>query len=295
MNGRMCKRNYGFTLLEMLVVLVIVSVIAAVAFSQTRQRQASAAADTFVSLQAREMAIFGEAAQKFAEENKASWTVGARQQITGAQLVTAGHLPATFAVRGGTAAATPIGETYRAFAIKDAANVARLVVADFGRAPTDALVRRGGYQPTAASLGATRLASPTRSFGQPGFAGYVQSGTMTVRGVAGAFSEVLNLYFGNAAPSMPVAVELVGWPEYVRPGSNGPGPVGGGGSMTCNIVSGVSNACQDTGNNRVPCTTQSNVVHYLGPDVPVTASVKSIFPSVPTRSGSFQRASPVWR
>lgn len=286
MNGRMCKRNYGFTLLEMLVVLVIVSVIAAVAFSQTRQRQASAAADTFVSLQAREMAIFGEAAQKFAEENKASWTVGARQQITGAQLVTAGHLPATFAVRGGTAAATPIGETYRAFAIKDAANVARLVVADFGRAPTDALVRRGGYQPTAASLQGykARVADEILRSTQ-GFAGYVQSGTMTVRGVAGAFSEVLNLYFGNAAPSMPVAVELVGWPEYVRPGSNGPGPVGGGGSMTCNIVSGVSNACQDTGNNRVPCTTQSNVVHYLGPDVPVTASVKVNIPICPDTFG----------
>lgn len=285
MNGR-TKQTQGFTLFEMLVVIVIMGVIASIGFSMTRQRQASAAADTFISLQAREMAIFGEAAQKFAEANKASWTVGARQEITTAQLVAAGHLPNTFAVRGGTAGASPIGETYRVFAIKDAANVARLVVADFGRAPTDALVRRAGYQVNAVSLQgykarvADEIVKSTK-----GFAGYVQSGTMTVRGVAGAFSQVLNTYFGNVAPTMPVAIELVGWPEYVRPGSSGPGPGGAGGSMTCNIASGVTNACRDTGGNRVPCTTQSNVVHYLGPNVPSVTQVQAAVPICPNEFG----------
>ncbi|XAI97251.1 hypothetical protein [Dolichospermum phage Dfl-JY45] len=269
MNGRNWNTSRGFTLLEMLVVLVIAGVVAAITFSQVRQRQANEAANTYVTLQAREMAIFGEAAQKFAEANKASWTVGARQEITTAQLVTAGHLPNTFAVRGGTAGASPIGETYRAFAIKDATNVARLVVADFGRAPTDALVRRAGYQVNATSLQGykARVADEILK-STKGFAGYVQASTMTVRGVAGAFTQVLNVYFGNVAPTMPVAVELVGWPEYVRPGSSGPGPGGGGTNRSCGIVSGTGLVCGMGPNplGRSQCNTTPDITHYLGHD-----------------------------
>ena len=109
----MRTKRHGFTLLETLVVIVILGTIAAIGFSQIRQRQAAATADTFISLQAREMQAFARAAQQFAEERKSTYTVGARQEITAAQLIAANRLPATFAQRSGVAGVTPIAPTVR--------------------------------------------------------------------------------------------------------------------------------------------------------------------------------------
>jgi len=275
MNGR--KTIFGFTLLEMLVVIVIVGVISAISFAAVRRSQAAAAAETFISLQVREMAVFSKAAQEFASENKASWNPLQRYEITAAQLVTAGKLPSTFAVRGGASGASPIGELYRAFAIKDATGTVRLVIADFGRAPTDALVRRAGYQVNANSLQGykARVADELlKSSG--GFSGYVAGGLMLARGPSGSFTQDLAAYFSNSAPALPVAVELVGWPEYVRPGGAGPGG-GGGPQMTCNVLPAgkcvqwrggawVELGCFDNPGFFGPAT------HYRGPVIPAGAT-----------------------
>lgn len=267
------RRFAGFTLFEMLVVLVLISVIAAASYNVVRRNQAESAAASFVSLQAREMAIFGAAAQKFAEEKKATWTAGQRQTITPPQLIADGKLQANWASRGGQPGVSPIGESYRAFAIKDATNVVRLVVADFGTAPTSALVRRAGYEATAASLqGYKARVADEILRSTKGFAGYVGAGTSTVRGVAGAFTEVLSAYFGGANPTMPVTVELVGWPEYVIPGTEAPaGPEAR--NLSCNVVSGMQGACRDASGNTQPCWPVPNrpgaiATHYQEPRVP---------------------------
>ena len=52
MNGR---KSAGFTLLEILVVIVLIGVMSAATFAAMRRSQSAASADTFVELQAREM------------------------------------------------------------------------------------------------------------------------------------------------------------------------------------------------------------------------------------------------
>lgn len=265
----------GFTLIEMLIVVALISTAAVFIYQVARYRQQSQAADSLITLQAREMAEFARAVQSFAADNKASWTVNARQTITPAQLITANKLTATWAQRGGTAGVTPIGETYRAFAIKDNTGVVRIVTADFGRNPTDSLVRRTGYQSTASSLQGykARVADQmTRDF--KGYAGYVSAGSMSARGPSGTFTQDLTAYFANSAPILPVTVELVGWPEYRRPGDEEDGSTA---SQFCNIINGVAGTCvrQSFGAwASAPCWAQAAfdaATHYRDPVVPAGA------------------------
>lgn len=224
----------GFTLVELLMVLALSTALIVAAYQAMRMRQQSQAADSYITLQAREMAEFARAVQSFAADNKASWTVNARQTITPAQLIAAGKLANTWAQRGGTAGVTPIGETYRAFAIKDNTGVVRIVTADFGRSATDSLVRRAGYQSAAESLQGykARVADQmTKDF--KGYAAYVAAGVTFARGPAGGFTQDLTAYFAGNPPALPVAVELVGWPEYRRPGDITPNTSG---SFTCEVL-----------------------------------------------------------
>lgn len=224
-------------MIEMLIVVALISTAAVFIYQAVRYRQQSQAADSYITLQAREMAEFARAVQSFAADNKASWTVNARQTITPAQLISANKLTNTWAQRGGTAGVTPIGETYRAFAIKDNTGVVRIVTADFGRNPTDSLVRKTGYQSTATSLQGykARVADQmTRDF--KGYAGYVSAGSMSARGPSGTFTQDLTAYLGGDAPALPVAIELVDWPEYRRPGQE---EESGAGAF-CTILDGVA-------------------------------------------------------
>lgn len=283
----------GFSLIEMLIVVALISTAAVFIYQAVRYRQQSQAADSYITLQAREMAEFARAVQGFAAENKASWTANARQTITPAQLITANKLSNTWAQRGGTAGVTPIGETYRAFAIKDNAGVVRIVTADFGRNPTDSLVRRTGYQSTASSLQGykARVADQmTRDF--KGYAGYVSAGSMSARGPSGAFTQDLTAYFANSAPMLPVTVELVGWPEYRRPGGE---EEQSSVARQCFVVSGAveNNACRRNqfGWQSAQCWGQSSfdsATHYQEPTLPAGATNVT---RVPMCGDSFQMIS----
>lgn len=274
----------GFTLIETLVVLVIASVIAAIAFSQVRMRLNAEAASTMIQLQAKEMIIIADAAQRFADANKSSWPVNTLQTITVPQLVAANLLSANFASRAGTVGATPTGETYRVLARRDAAGVARLVVADFGRAPVDALLRRGGYMPSAISVAgykrrvAAEIGNTSREFAgtvdgmAPTFADPPQPGTRIARGVLGTFTQDLTAYF-TAIPALPVSIILKGWPEHQLPA--GPGGPESNAPGFCNIVEGVAGTCFTSrfGNAvSAPCWAQTSfdaATLYREPPLPV--------------------------
>lgn len=281
------RARTGFTLVEMLVVMVIATLVVSLGYTATRNRMAGNVADSFVQLQAREMAEFGAAVEKFVGENAAAWPQNIRQQITAAQVISAGHLPATWATRGGSAGATPIGELYRAFALKDAQNVTRIVVADFGRTPTDALVRRAGYQATAASLLGFKARVADRFTQDTGgdYAAYVAAGTSLARGPGGAFEQNLAAYLGTPLPTLPLAVTLVGWPEYRRPGGREPE---GGSNRQCTVVAmDQATACIRASTpsilTPIACSrhleTPSFGLAYVGPSCPAGTTLTEVIPA----------------
>lgn len=271
----------GFTLFEMLVVLVIASVIAAISFAHIRQKQQAESAAIMINLQAKEMIMISDAAQRFADAKKAGWPVNTLQNITVPQLISENLLSVNFASRGGTVGATPTGEMYRVLARKDAAGVARLVIADLGRPPVDALLRRGGYMPNAFSVAgykarvAAEISNTSREFAGSvaGVAG-PPPGTMTARGVMGTFTQDLTEYLQNI-PALPVAVILKGWPEHQLPA--GPGGPESNAPGFCNVVEGVGGTCFTTrfGNAvSAPCWAQSSfdaATLYREPTLPLGA------------------------
>lgn len=277
------QKKHGFTLVEMLVVLVIATLVVSLGYTATRNRMAAQAAETFIGLQSAEMLQFGAAAEEFAAQNSSTWAVNSRQTITPAQLRAVDLLPANWARRGGVDGATPIGETYRAIAIKDAQNRTRIVVADFGRSATDALVRRAGYQLTPDSLlgykarVAERL---VRDIGYPA-AGYVAPGTALARGPVGSFEQSLAQFFPDE-PTMPLAVALVGWPEYRRPGPQAPET---GQGVSCHVANGVTRSCRAFNGTRVDCSYTPNVIAYWGPELPANASSVTRVPICPLGGG----------
>ncbi|XAI95193.1 hypothetical protein [Dolichospermum phage Dfl-JY14] len=277
---------HGFTLFEMLVVLVIASFVAAIAFAQVRHKLNAESAATMIVAQAKEMVMIADAAQRFADANKASWPVNTLQTITVQQLIAGNLLSASFASRGGSVGATPIGETYRVLARKDAAGVARLVIADFGRPPVDALLRRSGYMPNALSVAgykarvAAEISNTSREFAgsvaglAPTFSTPPQPGTMTARGVLGTFTQDLTPYL-QTIPALPVAVILKGWPEHQLPA--GPGGPESNAPGFCNVAEGVAGSCFTSrfGNAvSAPCWAQSSfdaATLYREPTLPLGA------------------------
>lgn len=276
----------GFTLFEMLVVLVIASFVAAIAFAQVRHKLNAESAATMIAAQAKEMIMIADAAQRFADAKKAGWPVNTLQTITVPQLISENLLSVNFASRGGTVGATPTGETYRVLARKDAAGVARLVISDFGRPPVDALLRRGGYMPNAISVAgfksrvAAEISNTSREFAgsvagmAPTFSTPPQPGTMTARGVLGTFTQDLTAYL-QTVPALPVAVILKGWPEHQLP--DGPGSPNANAPGFCNVVEGVGGTCFTTrfgSTVSAPCWSQSSfdaATVYREPPLPAGA------------------------
>ena len=158
--------------------------------------------------------------------------------------------------RGGTAGLTPIGETYRAIFRKDSSGVVRIVITDYGNGipSSDVRIRQAGYLKTAASLDGykLRVADQYAKLTDGGYSGVVAANTMSARAPGGGFTQDLTAYFNSTAPTYPVAVVLVGWPEYPDGGDEGDSFSG-----TCQVVLG-----QCSGGT---CTTSSS---YVAPTCP---------------------------
>lgn len=158
--------------------------------------------------------------------------------------------------RGGTAGLTPIGETYRAIFRKDSSGVVRIVITDYGNGipSSDVRIRQAGYLKTAASLDGykIRVADQYAKLTEGGYSGVVAANTMSARAPGGGFTQDLTAYFNSTAPTYPVTVVLVGWPEYPDGGDEGDSYSG-----TCQVKMG---SC--SGGN---CTATSN---YMAPTCP---------------------------
>lgn len=224
--GAMAKGQRGFTLAEALAVLVIVLVAAAFAYRALDARNKGAVAESFILSEARELKELAAAARSYAAQNKASWVANTTYFAYIAQLsaTTPPLLPTTWAQRGGTAGLTPIGETYRAIFRKDSSGVVRIVITDYGNGipSSDVRIRQAGYLKTAASLDGykIRVADQYAKLTDGGYSGVVAANTMSARAPGGGFTQDLTAYFNSTAPTYPVAVVLVGWPEY-RGGDDG--------------------------------------------------------------------------
>jgi len=144
--------------------------------------------------------------------------------------------------RGGTAGLTPIGETYRAIFRKDSSGVVRIVITDYGSGipSSDVRIRQAGYLKTAASLDGykLRVADQYAKLTDGGYSGVVAANTMSARAPGGGFTQDLTAYFNSTAPTYPVAVVLVGWPEYPGGGDEGDSFNG-----TCSISVGQNPTC----------------------------------------------------
>lgn len=229
----------GVTLVEALVVLVIV--VAAISFGYRAMdaRNKAIVAESYILAEARELKELAAAARLYANQNKASWTANTTYfaYLSNLSATTPPLLPTTWAQRGGTSGLTPIGETYRAIFRKDTSGVVRIVITDYGNgAPTsDVRIRQIGYLKTASSLDGykLRVADQYAKITEGGYSAVVAANTMTARAPGGGFTQDLTAYFNSTAPTFPVAVVLVGWPEYPDGGDEGDGYSG-----TCVVAMG---------------------------------------------------------
>lgn len=213
----------GFSLLEMLAVLVILSATLLITMRLLQQQSSAVNETSVVAVQAQDMVTLENAAQQWVTTpaNVAAWTPDTMYSIPVATLVTAGLLPAGFANRNSVLGTSPMFQTYVARAmISSVDSKPRLLISATG----DPTLARLGYYGMQLSIPDVqsfnqKVAEKAQTLNAAVPAGVITNGAQAVTGNYGAFTEnVASLY--TTAPAYPQATLLYGFPDL--------GPVGGG-------------------------------------------------------------------
>lgn len=215
------RRQAGFTMVGVLIglALAVVTMFGWMQYSGKLQRLALQ--DSGIKQQAQEMKIMTDAVRAYVDANKASWTNGSRQVITVAQLITAGYLPANFAVRHNVATpgTTPLGQRYRAISIKAANDVppvapgtVRSIVLQENSAVLGALDRLYIANTAAEILGFQRKVALIGNRDHRLVTGAIAQGTSAGLGVGGAFTKDLTAWLTTPATAA-FSVSFLGFPD----------------------------------------------------------------------------------
>ncbi|WP_395795307.1 type II secretion system protein [Aquimonas sp.] len=176
----------GFTLIETIIVVALIAGAMTVALTIWTQRAREQTADSFVAQAATEMAMLARATTSyFTTERVATLTDNVTAELPIGTLVTAGLLPANFAMRGGVIGTSVFGQQYQ---IRY-----RRLPGGSGRAPTAAFV--------VAELGVPQVANITRT-ATPN----TEQGILTLKTrIAGRVAEVHNFPSGTVPRDSRVA------------------------------------------------------------------------------------------
>lgn len=223
----MSRRTKGFTMVEMAVALTIaVSLfgLIAMALGDFRVTQEQ---NKLVSLEARELAMVQDAADRYVKANKAGWTAGQRVEISVATLIAGAYLPVDFAKRVGPAGSdavgsTPFGQPYRVVAIKHATDGKVRTIITESQAPLAARLARAGIASDVASIAA--LKSKIAGVGvsnHKAIAGTVAGGATSANGYLGSFNGFPLATWLQTAPTQAITVYFLGFPELGSDGGTG--------------------------------------------------------------------------
>ena len=209
-------KSQGFTLIEVMiasvVALVFVSLVVGVLVSTMRRLDAS----KLELLEAQELAQIANAANTYIGNNKLNWALSARTETTLPTLITAGHLPAGFGARHGSATSrTPYGNTYRIFSIVDAtrSSIVRTIITESGSVVASAMDKAGIANNNAEIRSLKERIAQEVTESAKWYTATVPEASTTAAGALGSFTQVLATHFG-ANTTQPVVVVFVGWPEY---------------------------------------------------------------------------------
>ena len=225
------RHQLGMTLIEMVIVVGIMVAVLGLGTMWLRAQGESARRDDFIAAEARDLSQIAEAMKKYAAANATAWAGDTLQQVTIAQLVTAGHLPADFANRTGAAAGTtPFGQAYYIGAIKDGTtpSIVRTVITENGAIMLSRL-ERAGIKNTAEAIRGLKEAIAQKVATDYRYAAAVApANSRTVRGAMGSFTKDLTAWIATT-PANAIAALLLGFPDL---GCSGPDCGDGGGTPT---------------------------------------------------------------
>lgn len=219
------RANQGFTLLEILVVLVLmIPVMLGLVKLMSTQSQ-SASTSTLIATQAQEMAALQNAATQYIGTVSGGWAAGAVNTLGIPAMVTANKLPAGFANRNGAVGTSPLFQAYVVQAMIAAADNKPRIVITLSGDPAPARLTRYGMTQSAADLQSynQQVAEKVQALNAFAYSGVIAAGAKSVTGNYGAFTEDVSALLATA-PNFPTAATLYGFPDL------GPSGAGGGGA-----------------------------------------------------------------
>ncbi len=226
-------RQAGFTLLEMLAVIVIATAVGAAFLWAYRQGQAQSEQIQRAWAQAQDMQTLAAAAQRYADTRQAATASGAMLDASPAALMAVNAIAANFAYRFGAAGTTPYGLSYKAAAVKDpiTGNM-QVMVWTVGSMQPAAAIGSGGAAQVAGTvetnLGALGARVPAT----------VAANTAIATGQSNSFAIDVSQWVGSNVPTLTSPALLMNFAKLG--GARPPPPPPPSGGSTCNLVAPTS-------------------------------------------------------
>ena len=212
-------RARGFSLVEILVVIIVLGILAVLGAREFRDRQQATARTSVVSEYVSDFSIVARAAYEYALANSTTWADNTRVDITFAQLRTAGFLPAGFTTRNTGDGTTPLGNTFVMGGQIDANDNVRVVVAESGNAHPQRLSSMGFIDANGVAQIKRQIAGELVRRGVGGAT--LAAGSTTATGGGSNPWTVSVAGFLPAAPGQIAVATLVGFPELEPEGITG--------------------------------------------------------------------------
>lgn len=243
---RLRSVSQGFTLMELLAVLVVLAVIGGLAIREALEKRTQAARASLVEDYATDLATMDRAVRAFIGTNGTAFTAGTARVITIAEMQAAGLLPTNFANRSTGANTSPFGQAYRIVGMRDSTdNKIRAVIYENSAASTLRLAAMS-YDTTAGAPMVMKREVGASLLERKVIAATIAAGsTSAVSAGSNGWTKAVASYVGTAPAQASVAV-LVGFPD-LEPSGGGGGPTGGLDLQRCSpkpmTCSGTSNVC----------------------------------------------------